>query len=198
MKRSEYIWFVRCFLALVVLTMTAGCGEGNSVPSTPVVGEDSPQIGQAPATGVNEYALGATFEVNGLKWKVVSAETLPEIESLFSDTEPHKPGNGTWLVVTLDFQGKEGAEGGYDIAALKLRDGSGKLYDVAEPGGAADDYRLTHEGVKNLSMAMLGDTEMQRVFAIFDIPASAESYTLEWLGVDGGSLVTLAKVTLSE
>lgn len=185
--------WIRVLLSCVALAGAAfltGCGGDET---------DNGAGGDGNGSGaqVAEHSVGETFEVNQLTWTVLSCELLDEVESLFSDTAPHQPTRGKWLVVTMDFRGREGLSGGYDIAALKVRDHNAALYDVAEPGGAADDYRLTHEGVKNLSLAMLNNPQAQRVFAIYDVPDAGAPFTLEWMGADGGTLVTLCRVGLT-
>ncbi len=189
---------VLCCVALASVLLVAGCAKGDSQEGEAGTDVALPEGNQGSDVQAAEYAVGETFEVNGLTWTVIGVEQLAEVKSMFSDTPPHQPTNGMWLVVTLDFRGQEGLAGGFDIAALKVRDINGMLYDVAEPSGAADDYRLTHEGVKNLSMAMLNDVQTQRVFAIYDVPEAGTPFTLEWMGVEDGSLVTLAKVSLSK
>ncbi len=197
MKKVQYTRLIKWFTLLMITILAVGCNGGD--PNPPGTGTDSfaVQNKETATTEVARHAVGETFVVNSLTWTVVGSEQLTEVESMFSDTQPHQPSNGAWLVVTLDFQGSEGMAGGFDIAALKIRDASGKLYNVAEPGGAADDYRLTHEGVKNLSLAMLNDTQVQHVFAIYDVSNASGPFTLEWMGAKNGSLITLAKVDLS-
>lgn len=184
-------------MVLLTVVLVVGCKGGGSSQDGTVM-DTQPAQAEASTKQGAEYAMGETFDVNGLTWTVIGFEQLAEIESRFSDTEPYQPENGAWLVVTLEFKGVEGISGGYDIAALKARDAGGEHYNVAEPSGAADSYRLTHEGVKNLSMAMVGNKEVQRVFAIYDVPDAGGPFALEWMGVEDGSLVTLASVVLSE
>ena len=198
MRGERWGRLVLCCVALASVLLSTGCAKGDSQEGEAGTDVAPPEGNQGSDVQAAEYAVGETFEVNGLTWTVIGVEQLAEVKSMFSDTPPHQPTNGMWLVVTLDFRGQEGLAGGFDIAALKARDIHGMLYDVAEPSGAADDYRLTHEGVKNLSMAMLDDTQNQRVFAIYDVPEAGTPFTLEWMGVEEESLVTLAKVSLSK
>jgi hypothetical protein len=198
MLRERWGRMALCCVAFASILPGAGCGGGNSPGGEAGTGITPPESSQGSNMQVAEYTVGEIFEVNGLTWAVMNVEQLVEVKSMFSDTPPHQPTNGAWLVVTLDFRGQEGMTGGFDTTALKVRDVNGMLYDVAEPSGAADDYRLTHEGVKNLSMAMLNDAQIQRVFAIYDVPEAGTPFTLEWMGVKDGALVTLAKVSLGE
>ncbi len=189
---------VALLAAVLALGLVAGCSGGGQDEAADGGDEGTSDAITSENPDAATYAMGETFELNGLTWKVVDFETLDEVESMFSDTPPHKPENGMWLVATLEFQGAEGTPGGYNADLLKLRDADGNYYDVAEPSGAADDYRLTHEDVKNLSLAMLGDSEVQRVFAIYDVPADAGPFTLEWMDQKGVTYVTQVKVELTE
>jgi hypothetical protein len=198
MKNEHHIRVMDWFVMLAIVVLVYGCASDSSTQTGIATGTVSMQNESVSTAEVTRYSVGDTFVVNNLSWTVVGFEQLAEIKSLFSDTQPHQPSNGTWLVVLLDFRGNAGMAGGFDTAALKIRDASGRLYDIAEPSGAADDYRLTHTGVKNLSLAMLDDTQVQHVFAIYDVSDTSDPYTLEWMGVRNGSLTTIAKVGLSQ
>jgi hypothetical protein len=171
-------------------TASTGSTEGTSVTQPEATGGSDGE----PA----EYEVGETFQVNDLTWTVLGTEQLSQIEGASSDSPAHTPENGAYFVVTLDLAGKEGLTGGFDTATLKLQDAEGNLYDVAEPSGAADAFRLTHDDLKNLSMAMLGETQPQHLFAIYDVPDDAGPFTLEWMGANDGQLVELARVSLAE
>jgi hypothetical protein len=196
-KKCELSLMLVC-VALTSLVLIAGCGQKASPGPGGATSAATPGVSSGKETPIPEYAVGETLQVNGLTWKVLGVEKLAEVKSAFASDPPDLPANGTWLVVTLELHGKEGLAGGFDSAALKVRDAHGTLYDVAEPSGAADDYRLTHKGVKNLSMAILDDLQPQSVFAIYDVPADGTPFTLEWMGASHGKLVTLASVRLGE
>lgn len=208
MRDGHSFRVMECFVILAMVVLAAGCA-GES-PSKDGTGEDTgPAQGNtalattAPDkdtmnTQAFKYSIGETFVVNGLTWTVVATEKLVEVETIFSDEEPKKPVNGAYLVVKLDFQGVEGTLGGFDTAALKVRDAGGNLSSYDWESGAADNYAITHNDLKLLSFAMLGDATVQHVFAIYDVPAENGPFTLEWMGVKDGELVTLARVDLGE
>jgi hypothetical protein len=208
MRSGQSIRVMRCFVILAVAVLAAGCAgespskdgtgkdagpaQGNNAPATTAPDKDVSNT-QAP-----KHAVGETFVVNGLTWTVVATEKLAEVGAISSDEQPKKPVNGTYLVVKLDFQGVEGTLGGFDTAALKVRDAGGKLYNYDWESGAADNYTIKHLDWNQLSFAMLGDETVQHVFAIYDVPAANGPFTLEWVGAKGGKLVTLSTVDLGE
>ncbi len=168
---------MRRLASLFVLAVALGlilCVGGCKTDSESVDSAGSEESAEAPAeesrsADIAEFAIGESFSFNDLTWTVTAVDTYDEIESMFSDTEPHQPANGTWVVVTMEFTGAESlGAGGWNTDATMLCDGNGTLYEEEEPSGAADDYRLTHDGVKNLSWAMVGDSSVQKVFGAVD------------------------------
>jgi hypothetical protein len=208
MRSGQNIRVMRCFVILAVAVLAAGCAGGGSSKDGAEKDTGPAQGSNAPATTAPDkdasntqaprHAVGETFVVNGLTWTVVATEKLAEVGTIFSDEQPKKPVNGTYLVVKLDFQGVEGTLGGFDTAALKVRDAGGKLYNYDWESGAADNYNILHKDLKDLPFAMLGDPTVQHVFAIYDVPAANGPFTLEWMDAKDGKLVTLARVGLGE
>jgi len=126
-------------------------------------------------------------------------KSLPNDVLLGSEVEceEYKPANGTWLIVYLTFTGNASNEvGGYDVAAIKIVDSAGNVYNDIEPNGAVDEWRQ-QSGVTNLSLALINKAETKQYFEMYDIPSSATGLKAQWWGYDKNhNLIAEAEVVL--